>query len=186
MAQSAGKEEPVVLQEDRLKAVEAKFVDVGDGAVWRVSSAKHGNGVVQLRDGSPNTFWQSDGVQPHIVEVLFPRLTAMVCCAIHLNFATDESYTPRKLNVRVGTHPGDLAEVAASELESPKGWLMLYLAEQEPGAEPAVAHGTILQVSVVENHQNGRDTHVRGMKIFGLPPQPSYSTPAFESFVTLR
>ena len=182
-------EPPLVVSDDRLRKIEANLVDVGDRAVWRVSSAKHGNGVVQLRDGNPNTFWQSDGVQPHMVEVTFQRLTAMVCIAIRLNFAGDESYTPRRLNVRVGTHPGDMAEVAAAELESPNGWLLLYLApeaEASVDGTPGAVFGTVLQLNVVENHQNGRDTHVRGIKVYSFLPQPVYSTALFESFTMLR
>lgn len=32
--------------------------EVGDDAVWSLSSAKPGNGVEQLRDGRTDTFWQ--------------------------------------------------------------------------------------------------------------------------------
>jgi anaphase-promoting complex subunit 10 len=32
--------------------------EIGDNAVWTLSSAKTGNGVEQLRDGSQETFWQ--------------------------------------------------------------------------------------------------------------------------------
>ena len=32
--------------------------EVGDLAVWTLSSAKLGNGVEQLRDDNINTFWQ--------------------------------------------------------------------------------------------------------------------------------
>ena len=45
--------------------------EVGDLAVWTLSSAKHGNGVDQLRDDLITTFWQSDGHQPHLVNIQF-------------------------------------------------------------------------------------------------------------------
>lgn len=32
--------------------------EVGDLAVWTLSSAKQGNGVEQIRDNNTNTFWQ--------------------------------------------------------------------------------------------------------------------------------
>lgn len=41
--------------------------DIGDYAVWSASTAKPGNGVELLRDGRSDTYWQSDGVQPHLV-----------------------------------------------------------------------------------------------------------------------
>ena len=34
--------------------------ELGDDAVWSLSSAKQGNGVEQLRDDDTNTFWQSE------------------------------------------------------------------------------------------------------------------------------
>ncbi len=32
--------------------------EIGDEAVWTLSSAKPGNGIEQLRDGNTETFWQ--------------------------------------------------------------------------------------------------------------------------------
>ena len=43
--------------------------EIGELAVWTLSSAKPGNGVDQLRDNSVSTFWQSDGVQPHYINI---------------------------------------------------------------------------------------------------------------------
>jgi anaphase-promoting complex subunit 10 len=40
-----------------------------------LSSAKAGNGVEQLRDENTNTFWQSDGAQPHFVNIQFMKKT---------------------------------------------------------------------------------------------------------------
>ena len=31
----------------------------------------------------------------------------------------------------------------------------------------------VLQVRVLENHQNGKDTHIRGMQIFSMDERPS-------------
>ena len=32
--------------------------EIGDLAVWTLSSSKIGNGVEQIRDNNPSTFWQ--------------------------------------------------------------------------------------------------------------------------------
>ena len=42
-------------------------------AVWTVTSAKPGNGVELLRDGREDTYWQSDGSQPHLVNIQFQK-----------------------------------------------------------------------------------------------------------------
>ena len=68
--------------------------EIGDLAVWSLSSAKHGNGVQQLRDDSNSTFWQSDGQQPHLVNIQFLKKTRVGEIALYLDFKTDESYTP--------------------------------------------------------------------------------------------
>ena len=47
--------------------------EIGDLAVWTVTSAKQGNGVELLRDGREDTYWQSDGAQPHLVNIQFQR-----------------------------------------------------------------------------------------------------------------
>lgn len=39
-------------------------VDLGDRAIWSVSSAKPGYGVAQLRDDSINTLWQFVHLMP--------------------------------------------------------------------------------------------------------------------------
>ena len=43
--------------------------EIGDLAVWSLSTAKPGNGVEQLRDDNTDTYWQSDGPQPHLINV---------------------------------------------------------------------------------------------------------------------
>lgn len=54
--------------------------EIGDCGVWTLSSAKPGFGVHQLRDGNINTYWQSDGSQPHTVSIAFPKkVTTRVC-----------------------------------------------------------------------------------------------------------
>ena len=45
--------------------------EVGGAATWSLSSCKPGYGVQQLRDGCIETYWQSDGQLPHLVNVQF-------------------------------------------------------------------------------------------------------------------
>jgi len=47
--------------------------EIGRLAVWSVTSAKPGNGVELLRDGREDTYWQSDGSQPHLINVQFQK-----------------------------------------------------------------------------------------------------------------
>jgi len=47
--------------------------EVGQMAVWSLSTAKPGNGVEQLRDDNTDTYWQSDGPQPHLINIQFHK-----------------------------------------------------------------------------------------------------------------
>jgi hypothetical protein len=44
-----------------------------DGRARAVTSAKPGTGVELLRDGRDDTYWQSDGTQPHLVNIQFQK-----------------------------------------------------------------------------------------------------------------
>jgi anaphase-promoting complex subunit 10 len=47
---------------------------------WHLSSYKNGQGLEQLLDSSLQTYWQSDGPQPHAITVQFPqKITLEVC-----------------------------------------------------------------------------------------------------------
>ncbi|KAK8757453.1 hypothetical protein V5799_004915, partial [Amblyomma americanum] len=68
--------------------------EVGEEAVWRVSSFRAEHDVNNLRDDSLETFWQSDSIQPHHVYIQFPRKTAIGVIYIYIDYKKDESYTP--------------------------------------------------------------------------------------------
>ena len=138
--------------------------EVGSLAVWTLSSAKQGFGVEQLRDDSIDTYWQSDGQQPHTVTIQFPRKMDIETLALYLDHALDESYTPSRISVRGGTGMHDLHELKVLELQDPKGWLRI----------PLTVRANVLQVAILQNHQNGRDSHVRLMKVFGTRPEPAH------------
>ena len=73
--------------------------EIGAEAVWSLSTAKPGNGVEQIRDDNVDTYWQSDGGQPHLINVQFHKKMSIVEIAFYLDYNLDESYTPKKLSV---------------------------------------------------------------------------------------
>lgn len=85
--------------------------EIGEEAVWTLSSAKMGNGVEQLRDDNTNTFWQSDGSQPHLINIQFMKKKRIQELCMFFDFKSDESYTPSKISVRAGNNMQDLKEV---------------------------------------------------------------------------
>lgn len=97
-----------------------------------------GFGVDQLRDDNLETYWQSDGSQPHLVNIQFRyheycmyskwahmwvssfnlcfyilcrRRTTVKMLCIYADYKSDESYTPSKISVRVGNNFHNLQEI---------------------------------------------------------------------------
>ncbi|XP_044157510.1 anaphase-promoting complex subunit 10 isoform X2 [Bufo gargarizans] len=70
-----------------------------------------GFGVDQLRDDNLETYWQSDGSQPHLVNIQFRRKTTVKALCIYADYKSDESYTPSKISVRVGNNFHNLQEI---------------------------------------------------------------------------
>ncbi len=201
--------------------------DLTHDAVWTVSTAKAGNGVDALLDGSTSTYWQSDGVQPHTITASFRAKRSLTSVMLYLNYATDESYTPAVVSIRAGSNRQDLRTVrSAEEFHSPEGWVRIPLRESggsedddedDDDAEsdedeqrralraerrrrrerrqtsrdhnPIRAH--MIQVVVHCNHQNGRDSHVRMIKVLGPSRQVAlggakFSSREFQAYTTIR
>ncbi|KAJ4291997.1 hypothetical protein N0V90_009896 [Kalmusia sp. IMI 367209] len=92
-------------------------------ASWTVSSSKPGCSIPQLRHPSPNLFWQSDGPQPHYLNIHFFKLVRIVGLRLYLDFEQDESYTPTRIVLLAGSGMNDLVEWGEMRLESPRGWV---------------------------------------------------------------
>lgn len=149
------------------------YREFGEEATWTLSSAKAGNGAEALRNGDTQTYWQSDGMHPHKLTVLFHRRVAIMELALNCNHKLDESYTPKRIRVlagNVGVH--DLELVAEAELE-PSGWVLIPLFHPKTSTP---LRTFVLQVEIVAMMQNGRDTHVRGVRVFG--PRSDVHLPA--------
>lgn len=136
--------------------------EVGNQATWSLSSCKPGFGVEQLRDDNFETYWQSDGQLPHLVNIQFKRKTTVSSVAIYTDFRHDESYTPSKVSVRCGTNFNDLQEIEVVELNEPSGWVKVPLKD----LNDRLVRSFMVQIAVIANHQQGRDTHVRQIKVY--------------------
>merc|ERR1712087_540805 len=78
--------------------------EIGDEALsWELSSAKSGHGVQQLRDDNLTTFWQSDGMVPHKVTILFHKKQIIQNIEIYTDYKLDESYTPQDIIIKASS-----------------------------------------------------------------------------------
>ena len=140
------------------------FIDLLDHSISNINTSFNlmiGFGVDQLRDNCLETYWQSDGPQPHLVNIQFRRKTTIQDVCIYADYKLDESYTPNRISVRAGNHFHDLQEVELMDLSEPNGWVVIPLKD----ANDAPIRAFLIQIAVLSNHQNGRDTHIRQIKV---------------------
>ncbi|THH11023.1 hypothetical protein EW145_g931 [Phellinidium pouzarii] len=191
--------------------------DIGHLAKWSVSSYKFGFGPECLRDDDPETFWQllgrpsasfyhysipkensSTGYHSWLIRFLSvgsdcDRNHQKV--SLHLSFPLDDSYTPSTLCLRAGTSLSDLQDIRVVTLDKPNGWISFDVSAElnEEGQEFKPVYCYVLQIIVLSNHMNGKDTHVRGLHILGPMEEASHEddpfpfvTPQFKMYECIR
>eukprot|EP01134_Creolimax_fragrantissima_P001973 CFRG1973T1 len=151
--------------------------EIGEQAVWSLSSCKQGFAIDQLRDNSLETYWQSDGLQPHTISIQFPKRYTVLEICFYVDYLQDESYTPQRISVKAGSHYHDLREVTNFTMSEPSGWVSVLLYETD---RKAGIQANLLEVAMLSNHQNGRDTHMRQIKVFGPLEQENPFLPQFQ------
>jgi anaphase-promoting complex subunit 10 len=156
--------------------------EVGNQATWSLSSCKPGFGVEQLRDDNFETYWQSDGQLPHLVNIQFKRKTTVSSVGVYTDFRLDESYTPSKVSVRCGTNFNDLQEIEVIELKEPSGWVKIPLKD----LNDRLVRSFMVQIAVISNHQQGRDTHLRQIKVYSPVVNQPVTTAEFADWSTFR
>ena len=162
--------------------------DISHQAVWTLSSCKLGYGVENLIDNCLDTFWQSDGPQPHLVNMQFKQKTKLKDLCIFADYKSDESYTPSRITIKAGTHVNDLRDIGTYDLVEPAGWIIIPL--RDANSQPIKTW--MLQLAVLANHQNGRDTHIRQIKIHSpiettsIILQPKFSAVEIAEWSTTR
>ncbi|KAI1768887.1 anaphase-promoting complex, subunit 10-domain-containing protein [Hypoxylon sp. FL1150] len=142
--------------------------EISNLASFTVSSYKPGSGVKELRDDDINQFWQSDGPQPHRLNIHFIKRVEIRVLRLYLDYELDESYTPTKIQIAAGFGPNMTIPFTTMELSAPKGWIDVPVAGAGGGADGDSLCCWFVRVVVLENHQNGKDTHVRGIKVYAL------------------
>lgn len=164
------------------------LVDISNLASWEISSFKPGNDLKALKDDSSITYWQSDGLQPHSLIIRFTKCVNIQQISIFLNYSIDESYTPDKIAILAGSGEHDLIEVCSLEFFEPIGWQDI---EFNNISNSKLLKCYIIKIKFISNHQNGKDCHVRGIRILSpmnlnnsnLNPSSISSTDINDNFV---
>ncbi|KAI0843589.1 APC10-domain-containing protein [Hypoxylon sp. FL0890] len=142
--------------------------EISNLASFTVSSYKPGCGVKELKDDDVNQFWQSDGPQPHRLNIHFIKRVEIRALRLYLDYELDESYTPTKIQVTAGFSPNFTIPYTMMELNMPKGWIDVPIAGAGGGPDGNSLCCWFVRIIVLENHQNGKDTHIRGIKVYAL------------------
>ncbi|CAH9107234.1 unnamed protein product [Cuscuta europaea] len=167
---SEGEEEGKMTGGNRQLLVDDDLREMDKKAAWSVSSSKTGNGVAFLRDDNLDTFWQSDGTQPHLINIQFQKKVKLQLVILYVDYKLDESYTPSKISIRAGDGFHNLKEIKSVEFVKPTGWVYISLSGNDP--RETFVNAFMLQVAILSNHLNGRDTHIRQIKVYGPRPNP--------------
>ncbi|KAI0162377.1 anaphase-promoting complex, subunit 10-domain-containing protein [Pestalotiopsis sp. NC0098] len=142
--------------------------EISNLASFTVSSYKPGCGVKELRDDDIHLFWQSDGPQPHRLNIHFIKRVEIRSLRLYLDYELDESYTPTKIQITAGFGPNLTIPYTTMELAMPKGWIDVPIAGAGGGPDGNSLCCWFVRVIILENHQNGKDTHLRGVKVYAL------------------
>ncbi|KAL2018984.1 hypothetical protein VTK56DRAFT_10209 [Thermocarpiscus australiensis] len=159
------------LQSPAFDPMSAGLKEINNLAHFGVSSHKPGNGVEELLSEDLDKYWQSDGQQPHLLTIHFLRRVEIRAIRFYVDYNQDESYTPTHIVFYAGTGHHDLIQFAEVPLSNPVGWQDVPIAGCGGGPDGNSLCCWIVQMHIKENHQNGKDTHIRGIKIYALDEQ---------------
>lgn len=121
----------------------------------RLSSFKRDHGLKEVLSEDINEFWHTDDNLPHYIEVVFSKLVYVNTVQLTLMYSLDDSYTPAKIEVRTGIVRESIQPVLKTTLVEPEGVVALNVNRQ----------CFFLQLVILTNHQEGRDTHIRNFKV---------------------
>ncbi|CCF60350.1 hypothetical protein KAFR_0J02860 [Kazachstania africana CBS 2517] len=139
------------------------YLNISNLPLWKASSSKAGNPIENVLNNDCDTFWQSDGGQPHKVDIYFSKRVEIVLLAMYLSIRADESYTPKIIHVYVGHSPSDAVYYKTLEIRCINGWLGLTF---EDNRDDGLLKCQFIRFVFPHNHENGKDTHLRAMRIY--------------------
>lgn len=119
-----------VLVKEGLKTkpqVDNSRMEITQLAQFNLSSSKHGNGLDQLLDDDTSKYWQSDGAQPHFIELYFNKAQRVSELWIYVDYKVDESYTPIKILLKYQSMLSEICDYCIYDFENPQGWFKMEL-----------------------------------------------------------
>lgn len=81
---------------------------------------------------------------------------------------------------RCGTNFNDLQEIEVVELNEPSGWVVIPLKD----LNDRLVRSFMIQIAVIANHQQGRDTHLRQISVHSPIEEKPVSTAEYANWNT--
>jgi anaphase-promoting complex subunit 10 len=101
-----------------------------------------------------------------LLTIHFVRRVEIRAIRFYVDYNQDESYTPTNIVFCAGSGHHDLIQFAEVPMTNPVGWQDVPVADAGGGADGRSLCCHLVQMHIKENHQNGKDTHIRGIKIY--------------------
>jgi anaphase-promoting complex subunit 10 len=101
-----------------------------------------------------------------LLTIHFLRRVEIRAIRFYVDYNHDESYTPTNIVFYAGTGHHDLIQFAELQLTNPLGWQDVPISGCGGGPDGNSLCCWLVQMHIRENHQNGKDTHIRGIKLF--------------------
>ncbi|KAI5185007.1 anaphase-promoting complex subunit 10 [Nematocida homosporus] len=122
----------------------------------RVSTYKPDHGPEELFSDDLEKYWHTDGNLPHHIEIEFEEIKHLLEIRLTLGHAQDKSYIPKEIDIRCGKTKDSIVSVKKA-LISDKLSIANITVNQDC---------CILQMVILSNHQEGRDSRIRGLSLF--------------------
>lgn len=110
-------------------------------------------------------YWNSDGAAPHTLTLQFYQRQRIAEVCVRLDYSKDESYTPDRVILRAGPTVQDVEDVRDVRLTEPTGWVRIPLGVKDGIGMSRYQCTWVLSLSIPSMHQNGKDLHVRAVKV---------------------
>ncbi|KAG5859715.1 anaphase-promoting complex subunit 10 [Encephalitozoon hellem] len=121
----------------------------------RLSSFKREHSLKELLSKDMSEYWATDDVLPHSIQISFDKVRYVQSVQLFLSFTQDDSYTPERIEIRSGLTRESIKEISSVELVEPEGLLTLNVARK----------CLYVQIVINSNHQEGKDSHIRHLKV---------------------
>lgn len=138
------------------------FEELSSIAKYEASSTRKGYGIMNICNCSENSYWQSNGTLPHVIDISFPQIVLISKISMFVDYNKDDSYTPSSAILLLGFDTSDLIQSGFAKFNKHTGWIHIYSNDESP---PTIAMH--VRIVITCNHHDGLDSRIRCLNIFG-------------------